>query len=94
MASLSKKTPAMVRWTAPHYFKVILDDGSTRCCGTAKDLKCVLDIYPNAEVKKVYYPESPRTVDVPHISVGEEQTLPMQQILPESALQELNLTND
>ena len=91
MDSLTNKTPSMIRWTAPHYFKVILEDGGTRCCGTAKDLERVLRIFPNAEVRKVYYPEPPRTVDVPHISVGKEQTLPMQQILPESDLETLNI---
>ena len=80
----------MVKWTSPHYYKVILEDGSTRCCGTPRDLKGVLDIFPNAEVRKVYYPEPPQTVDVPHISVGKEQTLPMQQILPESQSVEFN----
>ena len=78
--------------TIPYYYEVRTPCGKQRHCGTMKDVKCVMSNYPGSTVEKIYCP-SPDTVDVPHIIVGEEQTLPMQQILPESDLQPFN-TND
>ena len=72
----------------PHYFVVTRGPDWQRHCGTLKDAERVLDLYPDANVKQVFQPV-PTTVDVPHITV-KDQELPMQQILPESELQEFN----
>jgi len=73
----------------PHYFEVKTPCGKQRHCGTMKDVKCVLTNFPGSTVEKIYVPP-PSTVDVPYVKVGEEQVLPMQQILPESDLQPFN----
>ena len=62
-----------------------------RHCGSVRDVEIVLEHYPSSTYHKVYLSKSPETVDVPSIRVGEEQVLPMQQILPESQLQPLDL---
>ena len=73
----------------PHYYVVKRGPDWQRHCGTLKDVECVLSIYPDATVTQVFPPQ-PTTVDVPHIVVKDRE-LPMQQILPESDLQELNI---
>jgi len=47
--------------------------------------------YPNYSFQRVYLPEPPKTVDVPYIRVAPDLELPMQQILPESQQEPLNL---
>ena len=74
----------------PHYYELKLPNGTKRHCGTLKDVECVLSIYPDAIYSKILLPPVPDTVDVPHITV-KDQELPMQQILPQSDLEPLDL---
>ena len=78
----------------PHYYEVKIVDHPNGVkqmhIGKWRDVQTVLDRYPGSTVKKVFLPKSPETVDVPHIIV-KDQELPMQQILPESTLEEINL---
>ncbi len=73
----------------PHYFIVKRGPNWQRHCGTMRDVESMLSIYPDATVTQVF-PPNPTVVDVPHITV-KDQELPMQQILPESQLQPLDL---
>ena len=66
-----------------------LPNGTKRHCGTMKDVECVLSIYPGAVYNKILLPHPPSTVDVPHITI-KDQELPMQQVLPQSDLQPFN----
>ena len=69
-----------------------LPNRSKRHCGTLKDVECVLSIYPDAVYAKILLPPPPRTVDVPYVRLDPDLELPMQQILPESELQPIDLT--
>ena len=80
----------LTRTDTPHYFELRLSNGEKRHCGTLKDVECLLSIYPDAEYSKILLPPTPSTVDVLHVSIGEEQVLQAQQILPESQAQPLN----
>ena len=80
---------ALAKAENPHYFVVKRDPDWQRHCGTLKDVDSLLRIYPDATVTQVFPPQ-PTTVDVPHIVI-KDQELPMQQILPESQLEEVNL---
>ena len=73
----------------PHYYELTLSNGTKRHCGTMKDVECVLSIYPDAVYNKILLPHPPDTVDVPHITI-KDQELPMQQVLPQSDLQPFN----
>ena len=75
----------------PHYYELTLPNGTKRHCGTLKDVECLLSIYPDAVYAKILLPPTPDTVDVPYIRVAPDLELPMQQILPESNTQPLNL---
>ena len=86
---LQKTKNLLAKTEIPHYFRVNRGPDWQRCCGTLKDVECVLSIYPDATVTQVFPPQ-PTTVDVPHIVV-KDQELPMQQILPESQTQEIDL---
>ena len=91
MDSLSKtKNDAIAKVEMPHYYEMTLSDGQKRHCGTMRDVECILSIYPDAVYAKILLPPAPSTVDVPHVTI-KEQELPMQQSLPESTLEELNL---
>ena len=99
MASLSKKqTSDLVNQDQPHYYMIYIENqehgANKRCCGTKRDLEDTLRLYPGSRWEKIYLPRTPDTVDVPHVTVGKDQELPMQQILPESTLEEIKLTND
>tara|TARA_A100001234_G_C12474108_1_gene320603 strand:- start:278 stop:430 length:153 start_codon:yes stop_codon:yes gene_type:complete len=48
-------------------------------------------MYPDAVYAKILLPHPPQTVDVPHVRVAPDLELPMQQILPESQLEPLEL---
>ena len=74
----------------PHYYELKLPNGTKRHCGSMKDVECLLSIYPDAIYSKILLPPIPDTVDVPHITV-KDQELPMQQILPQSDLEPLEL---
>ena len=60
-------------------------------CGNEKDAQRLLEMYPDATISKFYLPHPPQTVDVPYVSVAPDFELPMQQVLPESELQPLDL---
>ena len=81
----------LVRTDIPHYYEMTLPNGSKRHCGTLRDVECILSIYPDAIYAKILLPHPPQTVDVPHVSVAPDLELPMQQILPESQLEPLEL---
>ena len=74
----------------PHYYEMKLTNGTQRHCGTMRDVECILSIYPDAVYSKVLLPPVPDTINVPYISI-KDQELPMQQILPQSDLEPLNL---
>ena len=73
-----------------HYYELKLPNGTQRHCGTMKDVECVLSIYPESTYSKILLPPVPNTINVPYITV-KDQELPMQQILPQSDLQPLDL---
>lgn len=73
-----------------HYYEMKLPNGTQRHCGTMRDVECILSIYPDAVYSKVLLPPVPDTINVPYISI-KDQELPMQQILPQSDLEPLNL---
>ena len=73
----------------PHYYVVQRGPDWKRHCGTLRDVESVLSIYPDATVTQVFPPQ-PTTVDVPYVTI-KDQELPMQQILPQSTLEEINL---
>jgi len=77
----------------PHYFEVRYKNHPNGLekvhCGTLKDVERALEIHPDATVKQIFPPQ-PTTVDVPHITIM-DQELPMQQILPESQAEPLDL---
>ena len=81
----------LARTDLPHYYEMTLPNGSKRHCGTLRDVECILSIYPDAVYSKILLPHPPQTVDVPYISVAPDLELPMQQILPESELEPLDL---
>ena len=81
----------LLRTDIPHYYEMTLPNGSKRHCGTLRDVECILSIYPDAIYAKILLPHPPQTVDVPHVSVAPDLELPMQQILPESQLEPLEL---
>ena len=78
------------RSNRPHYYELKLPNGTQRHCGTMRDVECVLSIYPDAVYSKVLLPPVPDTINVPHIIV-KDQELPMQQVLPQSDLEPLEL---
>ena len=75
----------------PHYYEMTLPNGSKRHCGTMRDVESILGIYPDVVYNKILLPPTPDTVDVPYVRVAPDVELPMQQSLPESTLEELNL---
>ena len=81
----------LVRTDVPHYYEMTLPDGSKRHCGTLRDVECILSIYPDAVYAKILLPHPPQTVDVPYVRVAPDLELPMQQILPQSDLEPLEL---
>lgn len=92
MSELSKeRSNQIVRSEMPHYYEMTLPNGKKRHCGTLKDVECILSIYPDAVYAKILLPHPPQTVDVPHVAVAPDFELPMQQSLPQSDLQPLEL---
>ena len=61
-------------------------------CGTMKDVERMLEMHPDAIYSKILLPHPPETVDVPYVKVAPDLELPMQQILPESELEPIDLT--
>ena len=77
----------------PHYFEVRFKNHPNGLekihCGTLKDVERALEINPDATVKQIF-PPIPTTVDVPHITIM-DQELPLQQSLPQSEAIKLEL---
>ena len=82
----------LVRTDIPHYYEMTLPNGSKRHCGTLRDVECILSMYPDAVYAKILLPHPPQTVAVAYVRVAPDLELPMQQILPESELQPIDLT--
>ena len=78
----------LAKGNLPHYFEVKTECGERYChCGSMVDVNRLLEANPTFTYEKIYLPHTPRTVDVPHITVAPDLELPAQQILPESELQ-------
>ena len=90
-----KMQSELVAKEAPHYYEVKIPNHPNGVpqmhCGNIKDAERLLEMYPDATIEKIYLPHPPQTVDVPHVAVAPDFELPMQQILPESDLQPLDL---
>ena len=86
-----KMQSELVAQEPPHYYEMTLPNGSKRHCGTLRDVECILSIYPDAVYAKILLPHPPQTVDVPYVAVAPDFELPMQQSLPQSDLQSLEL---
>jgi hypothetical protein len=96
MSNLNKnQTKAIVSQDTPHYYEVRIPNHPNGIpkmhCGRKRDADSLLEKYPDATVEKIYLPHPPLTVDVPHVRVAPDLELPMQQILPESQLEPLDL---
>ena len=80
----------------PHYYEVKIPNHPNGVpqmhCGMKKDAERLLEMYPEATMEKIYLPHPPQTVDVPYVKVAPDLELPMQQILPESELEPIDLT--
>ena len=85
----------IVRAEMPHYYEIKFvnhPNGLEKVhCGTMKDVERMLEMYPDAIYSKILLPHPPETVDVPYVKVAPDLELPMQQILPESQQEPLNL---
>ena len=92
---LRKKEQGLVRSDAPHYYEVKIKghpNGVPQIhCGQEKDAIDMCERYPGSEYTKIYLPHPPQTVDVPYVRVAPDLELPMQQILPESELEPIDL---
>ena len=92
----TKSQSQLMRQDAPHYYEVKIPNHPNGVpqmhCGNIKDAERLLEIYPDATMNKIYLPHPPQTVDVPYVRVAPDLELPMQQILPESELQPIDLT--
>ena len=79
----------------PHYFEVKIQNHPNGIpqihCGKEEDAIKMCERYPGSTWEKIYLPHPPQTVDVPHVAVAPDFELPMQQILPQSDLQPLDL---
>ena len=93
---LRKKEQGLVKTDLPHYYEVKIPNHPNGVpkmhCGMKKDADRLLELYPDATMEKIYLPHPPQTVDVPYAQVAPDLELPMQQILPESELEPLDLT--
>ena len=89
-----KHQEQLVPRESPHYYEVKIPNHPNGVkqmhCGNRKDAESILNRYPDATMTKIYPPGAPDTVDVPYITI-EDQRLPMQQILPESQAEPLDL---
>ena len=82
LTSVSKQTIA--------YYEVRDDNGDRYChCGSEKDAINVCEMHPGYTYVIIHL-RVPQVVDVPYVKVAPDLELPMQQILPESKLQEFN----
>ena len=92
---LRKQEQGLVRTDPPHYYEVKIPNHPNGIpqmhCGNIKDAERLLEMYPDATMEKIYLPHPPQTVDVPYVKVAPDLELPMQQILPESELEPIDL---
>ena len=102
---LRKNEPAIVKSEMPHYYEIKFinhPNGLEKVhCGTMKDVERMLEIYPDAIYSKILLPHPPQTVEVQAKSIEEPvalptlkiegQEIPMQQNLPQSDLEKLEL---
>ena len=96
-SELSTKSQSQLKvQECPHYYELKFKNHPNGLekvhCGTMKDVERMLEIYPDAIYSKILLPHPPETVDVPYIKVAPDLELPMQQILPESELEPIDLT--
>ena len=91
----TKPQSQLMRQDTPHYYEVKIPNHPNGVpqmhCGKLKDAERLLEMYPEATMTKIYLPHPPETVDVPHVRVAPDLELPMQQILPESQLEPIEL---
>ena len=92
---LKKQEQGLVKAEKAHYYEIKFvnhPNGLEKVhCGTMKDVERMLEIHPDAIYSKILLPPNPQTVDVPYIKVAPDLELPMQQILPESELEPIDL---
>lgn len=92
---LRKQDEGLVKSDFPHLYEVKLKghpNGVPQIhCGRETDAISICERYPESTYKKIYLPHPPQTVDVPYVKVSPDLELPMQQILPESQLEPIDL---
>jgi len=72
----------------PHYYEVRNENGERYChCGSMIDVEYMLKRYPTFTYEKIYFPPSPKTVDVPYVRLDPDKELPEQKILQQSELE-------
>ena len=90
-----KMQSELVAQEPPHYFEVKIQNHPNGVpqmhCGKEEDAIEMCKRYPGSTLEKIYLPHPPQTVDVPHVAVAPDFELPMQQILPQSDLQPLEI---
>ena len=93
---LRKQEQGLVKTDSPHYYEVKIPNHPNGVpqmhVGNIKDAERILEMYPDSTIEKIYLPHPPQTVDVPYVRVAPDLELPMQQILPESELEPIDLT--
>ena len=86
----------LVRKDSPHYYEVKIPNHPNGVpqmhCGNIKDAERLLEMYPDSTIEKIHLPHPPQTVDVPYVKVAPDLELPMQQVLPQSELEPIDLT--
>ena len=92
MELTTRKTQSeLVTKEQPHYYEVRISNHPNGVpqvhCGKEEYAIEMLQRYPGSTYEKIYLPHPPQTVDVPHVAMAPDLELPMQQILPESDLQ-------
>ena len=89
-----KQQGELVPQEHPHYYHVDLKNHPNGLkqlhCGSLRDAERSVELNPGSTYHKIYLPGPPDTVDVPYITI-EDQRLPIQQILPESQAEPLDL---
>ena len=72
------------------YYEVRDENGDRYChCGAERDAINLCEMHPGYTYA-IMYLRVPQVVDVPYVRVAPDLELPMQQILPESKLEEFN----
>ena len=90
---LTLRQGALKKTDTPYYYEVKNADGQRHLhCGSMVDVEYFLKAYPNFTYEKIYLPPSPKTVNVPYVTVAPDLELSAQQILPERQQEPLNLS--